>query len=122
MKKKILIVEDNPEMLALEKELLENAGYEVLEATTARDGVVIAAARLPDLILMDIRLPSKKRGIGAAKLLRKEEATRNIPIIFVSAYAGGMQETEIKNIENYGYILKPFHIEDFLKTIKEYIA
>ena len=121
IKKRILIIEDDFEMRRLEKDLLETAGYEVLESGNAKDGVKLAVKEKPDLVLMDVRLPSKKKGIGAARILRNDEGTRDIPIIFVTAYAEGENTREIKNITGCEYITKPFHVRAFVKMVKRYI-
>ena len=120
-KKKILIIEDDDSMRGLEKKLLQAHGYEVLEASDAKEGTAIAVENQPDLILMDIRLPSKKRGIGAAKIIRNREETSHIPIVFVTGYSKGEDTVEIQNIPNCGYIVKPFENDDFLATIARYI-
>jgi two-component system cell cycle response regulator DivK len=121
MKKRILVVEDDFEMRKLEKELLETAGYEILEAGNAKDGIAVAVKERPDLILMDIRLPSKKRGIGAARILRKDERTRGIPIIFVTGYTEGEDTEEVKNIANCEYVTKPFRMRALLKAVKRHV-
>ena len=84
MKKKALVVDDNLNNLMLEKDLLEVAGFEVFEAEDAATGMAIARKEIPDIIVLDIRLPDM-RGSEAAKLLRQEKATRDIPIVFVTA-------------------------------------
>tara|TARA_Y100000031_G_C8026008_1_gene294913 strand:+ start:26 stop:394 length:369 start_codon:yes stop_codon:yes gene_type:complete len=121
MKKKILIIEDDDSMRKVERKLLELSGYEVFEASNAKDGNALAVKEKPNLILMDIRLPSKKRGIGAAKILRKQEQTSDIPIIFVTGYKKGEETKEIQGIANSGYITKPFESNDLLKAIEKYI-
>ncbi|MFC1479918.1 response regulator [Candidatus Omnitrophota bacterium] len=121
MKRRILIVEDNFEVRQLEKDLLERSGYEILEAKNAKDGIALAIGEKPDLILMDIRLPSKKKGIGAARILRSNEKTRDIPIVFVTGYDIGEDTNEIKNIPNCGYITKPINIHSFVEEIEQYI-
>jgi DNA-binding response OmpR family regulator len=121
MKKKILIVEDNADMRTLEKDILEEAGYETLQASRAKEGIAIALEEVPDLILMDVRLPSKKRGIGAAKILRKEEKTKDIPIIFVTAFDLIEDLGEVKTITKSDHILKPFEITDFLNKVKTWL-
>ncbi|MDP8298703.1 MAG: response regulator [Candidatus Tantalella remota] len=121
MKKKILIVEDNVDMRMLEREILEEAGYKTLEASRAKEGIAIALEEVPDLILMDVRLPSKKRGIGAAKILRKEEKTKDIPIIFVTAFDLIEGSGEVQSITKCDHILKPFEIEDFVNKVKMWL-
>jgi len=76
MKKRILLVEDNADHRLIERTSLEAEGFEVLEAGTAKKGIELALKEVPDLILMDIRLPYKAKGIGAAKILRKDRRTR----------------------------------------------
>ena len=121
MSKKVLIVEDNAQMRFLEREILEERGYEVLESATSKDGIDLAVEKVPDIILMDVRLPSKKRGIGAAKALRKIDKTRDIPIIFVTGYADGEGSPEIKSITNCGYLTKPFEVKTFIEKVEKYI-
>ena len=119
--KKVLIIEDNDEMRAFEKKLLESVGYEVLLSTDAKEGTTLAIEKQPHLIIMDIRLPSKKRGIGAARILRNHEATAHIPIIFVTAYSQGEETKEVQNISNCGYLSKPFDNKELLAIVKRYL-
>lgn len=122
MNKRILIVEDDPDLRLIEKTQLEKAGYSVIESDNATDGVSMAIKEKPDAIIMDVRLPYKKRGIGAAKIIRSSSEGRNIPIIFVTAYSAWEESKEIKNIARSVYLIKPYdptvlikHIEDLLK-------
>lgn len=122
MKKKILIIEDDGSIRRLERKLLEAHGYEVIESKEAKEGTALAIAEKPDLILMDIRLPSKKRGIGAARILRKHHETRDIPIVFVTGYQQGEETKEVANIPNCSYITKPFENKDLLGVIAKYLT
>ena len=122
MKKKILIIDDDFQLRMIEKKNLEMSGYEVLESDNAADGIKLATEKKPDLILMDIRLPYKKRGIGAAKIIRNDDRTRNIPIIFVTAYPEWEYEDEVRNITNCGYLTKPFKTSHLLEYIQRYLA
>ena len=82
MKIKALVVDDNGNNLMLEKDLLEVAGFEVLLAKNATDGIAIARKEKPDIIVMDVRLPDM-RGTEAAKILHQDKETCDIPIVFV---------------------------------------
>ena len=117
--KKIVIIEDDEIVLELEKRLLEQNGYSVSAAKDSNQGIALVGEVKPDLIILDIRLPCKKKGIGAAKIMRKSEATRTTPILFVTGYLEGEESGEIKTIPNCRYITKPFDIGHFLKTVKE---
>jgi CheY-like chemotaxis protein len=120
VRKKALVVDDNANSLMLEKDLLEVAGFEVFEAENAADGIAIARREKPDIIIMDIRLPDL-RGSEAARILRQDKETRDIPIVFVTAsvMAGGMEE--IRNITNSGFIGKPINTRTFAKEIGQFI-
>ena len=120
MSKKALVVDDNGNNLMLEKDLLEVAGFEVFEADNASSGIAIARKEKPDIIIMDIRLPDM-RGSEAARILRQDKETCDIPIVFVTAsvLAEGMEE--IKNITKSGFIGKPINTRTFAKIIGQFI-
>ena len=120
MKRIALVVDDNANNLLLEKDLLEVAGFEVFEAENATDGIAIARKEKPDIIIMDMRLPDM-RGTEAARILRQDKGTRDIPIVFVTAsvMAEGMEE--IKDIPNIGFIGKPINTRTFAKEISQFI-
>jgi len=120
MRKKALVVDDNGNNLMLEKDLLEVAGFEVFVAENASSGIAIARKEKPDIIIMDIRLPDM-RGTEAARILRQDKETSNIPIVFVTAsvMAGGIEE--IKNIPNSGFIGKPINTRTFAKEVSQFI-
>ena len=120
MKKKALVVDDNGNNLMLEKDLMEVAGFEVLEAEDASSGIAITKKEKPDVIIMDVRLPDML-GTEAARILRQDKETRDIPIIFVTAsvLAEGMEE--VKSIPNSGFIGKPINTRNFAKEISQFI-
>ncbi len=120
MKKKALIVDDNGNNLMLEKDLLEVAGFEVFEAKEALTGIIIARKEKPDIIIMDLRLPDM-RGSEAAKILRKDEETRDIPIVFVTASVLPEGRGEMEGITNSGFIGKPIDTRTFAKEIWQFI-
>ena len=99
MRKKALVVDDNGNNLLLEKDLLEVAGFEVFEAENATSGIAIARKERPDIIVMDVRLPDM-RGSEAARILRQDKETRDIPIVFVTASVMAEGREEITHIPN----------------------
>ena len=110
-----LVVDDNTKNLMLEKDLLDIAGFDVYEAENATAGIEIARKQMPDIIIMDIRLPDM-RGSDAARVLRKEKGTSDIPIVFVTAsVVEGMED--IGTISNSGFIGKPINTRTFAKEI-----
>ena len=120
MKKKALIVDDNGNNLMLEKDLLEVAGFEVFEAENASDGIAIARKEKPDIIIMDVRLPDML-GTEAARILRRDKATCDIPIVFVTASVMAEGTEDIKAITNSGFIGKPINTRTFAKEISQFI-
>ncbi len=120
MKKKALVVDDNKNNLMLEKDLLEVAGFEVFEAENAADGIAIARKERPDIIILDVRLPDM-RGSEAARILRQDKETSDIPIIFVTASVMAGEKEEINSITNSGFIGKPINTRTFAKEISQFI-
>lgn len=120
MKKKALVIDDNGNNLMLEKDLLDVAGFEVLEAENAADGITIARREKPDIIIMDVRLPDM-RGTEAARILRQDKETSDIPIVFVTASVMAEGREEIKEITNSGFIGKPINTRTFAKEISQFI-
>ena len=120
MRKKALIVDDNANNLLLEKDLLEVSGFEVFEAENANVGIAIARKEKPDIIIMDVRLPDM-RGSEAARILREDKETSDIPIVFVTASVMAGEREEINAISNSGFIGKPINTRTFAKEISQFI-
>ena len=117
----ILIVEDDLKSRKLLRDVLTAKGYKTSEAENAEDGVQIAQESLPDVILMDIRLPGMS-GIDALHILREDETTTGIPVIAVTASVMESQKTEaicagFDGIEN-----KPVNMRSLLALISKFIA
>ncbi|HLN48577.1 MAG: response regulator [Steroidobacteraceae bacterium] len=113
---RILIVEDNPANMALATFLLQSVGHTVLSTTDAEAGLTLARAEQPNLILMDIQLPGLD-GLKATALLKRDAATRAIPVIALTALAMAGDEERIRAAGCDGYIAKPFAYREFLATI-----
>ena len=86
----ILIIDDSRTAIAVLKRTLEPTGYSVISAASGEEGIDMAKLHMPDLILMDVIMPGLN-GFQATRILRKEESTKNIPIIIIS---GNEQATE----------------------------
>ncbi len=118
---KVLIVEDNPANMRLATFLLQSAGHAVLNATDAETGLALARDEQPDLVLMDIQLPGID-GLQATALLKRDEATRDIPVIALTALAMKGDEERIRAAGCDGYIAKPLAYREFLATISAQLA
>jgi DNA-binding response OmpR family regulator len=114
--KKVLVAEDEPDIRGLIVFSLQYAGYKVVEALNGEDAVKLAEVEQPDLILLDVRMP-RMNGYEACSVLKAQEATRGIPVVFLSARG---QETEIKQGLELGaeeYILKPFAPDELYQRV-----
>ena len=120
MKTKALVVDDNQNNLLLENDLLEVAGFEVFTAENGAGGIAVALKERPDIIIMDVRMPDMD-GIAAAMVLRQEESTRDIPIVFVTASVLAEGREEIGSIPNTGFIGKPINTRTFVEEISKYL-
>ena len=118
---KILIIEDNPLNLELAQDLLELAGYRVLSAPIAEMGIKIAMSEIPDLILMDIRLPGMN-GLEAIRLLKQDNLTKRIPIVALTANAMPGEEERALQGGSVGYITKPINTRQFASQVADYLS
>src|SRR4029079_15116748 len=100
------MVEDTPANMTLAIFLLESAGHVVINAADAEAGLTLARDEQPDLILMDIPLPGMD-GLEATRLLKRDDATRGIPVIALTALAMKGDEARIRAAGCVGYIAKP---------------
>ncbi len=113
---KVLIVEDNPANMTLAVFLLESAGHTVVSATDAETGLALARDQQPGLILMDVQLPGMD-GLEAIAQLKRDQGTRDIPVIALTALAMKGDEERIRAAGCDGYIAKPMNYQDFLLAV-----
>lgn len=119
--KRILVADDDPVILRLIQVNLELEGYQVLTANNGQEAVDMATAELPDLVILDIMMP-RLDGYQACEQLKSAEATKQIPVIFLSAKA---QQGDIEKGKSYGvvdYLTKPFDPSDLLDVVERYIS
>ena len=114
----ILIVEDDDKTLKLLRDTLQACGYTVIEATSGREAVERAAKEKPDLITMDLQLPVMN-GLDATRAIKTNPATKNIPIIAVTASAMKGQDQIALEAGCDAYVCKPFDIDALLEKVKE---
>lgn len=115
--KRILIIEDEQPIREMICFALENAGFEIHEAADARQAQVMIAEALPDLILLDWMLPGVS-GIEYARRLKKEDLTKEIPIIMLTARTE--EEDKVQGLESGAddYVTKPFSPRELVARIK----
>jgi two-component system, cell cycle response regulator DivK len=108
----VLVVEDNPRNLKLVRDVLEHAGMRILGAGTAGEGLRLARAERPDLVLMDIGLPDMD-GERALAALRADEAMRSIPVAALTAFAMKDDRARFLAAGFDGYLEKPISVREF---------
>lgn len=116
--KRILLVEDNELNLDMLNRRLNRLGYTILVAMDGAAGVKLAQEEQPDVILMDMSLPVMD-GWEATRLLKNEDATRNIPIIGLSAHAMSEDRTRAFDVGCDDYETKPVHLDRLLAKIEK---
>jgi CheY-like chemotaxis protein len=117
--KTILCVDDDPTQLMLLRLALTRAGYKVLEALDGKEGVELAVAHKPDLIIMDLMMPVMD-GAVAVQHIRKNDVTKAIPILILSAYARGEQAKRALGAGANEMISKTFILTDLVDKINGY--
>ncbi len=116
----ILVVEDNPINLKLVRDILKASGYRVAESTTGEEALDALKFIRPDLILMDIQLPGMD-GLRAARLLRDNPETRDIPVVALTAHVMKGDEVRAKEAGCAGYIPKPIEPGNFPRQIAAFL-
>ena len=114
---KILIVDDEPTVHRLLQHHLERAGYELLAATNGREAIEMARREDPQLIVMDVMM-AEMDGITALRCLKKEEDTREIPVIMITANAHSVTKQESEAAGASYFLTKPFSPKQLISEIR----
>ena len=118
MAKKLLIVDDEPDLLRLTALFLTKKGYDVLTAIDGEMGVLVAKESKPDFILLDIKLP-KIDGYEVFRRIRGDRSLARMPIVFATADASVHVSENAERLGAEGYLLKPFETTALIDKIEE---
>jgi two-component system cell cycle response regulator DivK len=118
-RRKILVVDDEPMNMKLFTLTLNKRGYNVLQAADGFHGFVLANDELPDLIVMDVRMPLLS-GLQVTRSLKDSSYTRNIPVLIATAFL--IDEEELRESGCDAYIAKPFATRKFLGAVDSLLA
>jgi two-component system cell cycle response regulator DivK len=116
----VLYIEDNHDNLVLVRRILRAESIDLLEATSAQEGIALAEKHVPDLILMDINMPGMD-GLAATSHLRQLPALRDVPIVAVTANVMREVLEETLAAGCNGYIPKPIDIDMFINEVLSYL-
>lgn len=119
--KTILVVEDNEMNMKLMRAVLQVGNYRTLEASDAETGLRLAREHRPDLILMDIQLPSMD-GLSATKIIKADPDLRDIPVFAVSGFAMESDKEKAREAGFAGYIVKPVSVKALLDTLSRHFG
>ena len=120
MSKCILVVEDQADNRRILRDMLGNAGYELIEAESGEEALTAIEAQRPDLILMDIQLPVMD-GYEATRRIKSNPGMKEIPIIAVTSYALSGDEGKARAAGCNAYVTKPFSPRALLAKVREFL-
>lgn len=117
----ILVVDDLPENLRLMTELLSQRGYRVRSARSGRMALKTLQVKLPDIILLDIKMPDMD-GYQVCERLKADEATRQVPVIFVSALDEVFDKVKAFRVGGVDYLTKPLQVEEVVARLENQLV
>ncbi len=121
MAKTVLIIEDNEQNMYLMKYLLEARGYRAMTARDGHEGIAVARTEVPDVILLDIQLPTMS-GHEVARTLKADPSVSAIPIVAVTSYAMPGDREEVMAAGCTGYIEKPIDPDTFIEEMESFVG
>lgn len=127
MQKKVLAVDDEPDVLAFYSEVLEDNNFIPITAESALEGMIKAREEKPDLIILDIMMP-KKSGMLMYKELKKDPDLRSIPVIIITAipkqvdFISLLRAHTARRIAPEGHLIKPITADDLIKVINKVLG
>jgi DNA-binding response OmpR family regulator len=113
----VLVVDDEPDLLALVRSTLELAGHEVVTASDGVEAVRVAVASSPDAVVLDIMMP-RQDGLTTLRQLRQGPRTQSIPVLLLSAKAGAIDVEVGMKAGAAGYMTKPFAPSDLVAEVQ----
>ncbi len=117
---RVLIVDDNEKNMRLARDVLRLAGFETIEAASGGEGITLALEHVPDLILMDVRLPDMD-GTSAARKIREDARTARIPIVALTSLAMKGDREVLLAAGFDGYLEKPISVRKFPQQVRSFV-
>ena len=134
MPKRILIIDDDPDVVVFLSTLLQDHGYDTLDASDGVEGLEVTRSQKPDLILMDLMMPQKS-GISLLSELKQDEELKDIPVVMVTGVSGetgidletffqraSQVNNDSQSLKPNGYVEKPVDPDKLLHLVKNLIG
>lgn len=121
MAKRVLIADDEPNIVTSLEFLMEQAGYEIRVATNGQEALDLAASFHPDLLLLDIMFPVKS-GYEVCQRLKSEPTTRGIKVVVLSAKGRDVEVAKALELGADAYITKPFSTRELVAKVRELLG
>lgn len=127
MQKKVLAIDDEPDVLTFYSEVLEDYDYIAITAESGLEGLIKAREEKPDLIILDIMMP-KKSGMLTYKELKKDPDLKSIPVVIITGvpkevdYMTLLDRASMKHIAPAGHLVKPITPDDLIKEIERMLS
>ena len=121
MKKKILLVDDEPDIQTIVGARLTALGFEVLIAQDGQEGLDLARNEFPDVILLDLMLP-KLDGYKVCRMIKFDKTFEHIPVIILSAKGSNVDKKLAEQAGADAYMVKPFDVKVFTQTVQKLIG
>jgi len=120
--KRILLVDDDPEIVESMRTVLEAKGYDVMVARDGNQGLALAEREMPDLLILDMMMPKKSGFLVLERLKGKDAKTRKMPTIMITANEGGRHRAYAEMLGVEEYIRKPFALDKLLSSVDRLIG
>ncbi|MBU0704845.1 MAG: response regulator [Chloroflexi bacterium] len=121
---KILVVDDDPDFVLINRTILEAEGYEVLEAANGNEALEIMRRDRPDLILLDVMMSTTLEGVDVSREVKSDPDLKNVPIVMVSSIATSEYAAEFPDDEHIpiaAWISKPIQPAVLLRTVQRFV-
>ena len=117
----VLIVDDNARNRKLVADVLRTAGFRTLEAASGKEGISLAVEHLPEVVLLDLRLPDMD-GTDVARELRSSARTARLPLVALSALRPDINGDRLRAAGFAGYLEKPIDVREFPHQVRRYCS
>jgi DNA-binding response OmpR family regulator len=121
MAKRVLIADDEPNIVISLEFLMEQAGYEIKVATNGVEALDLARSFRPDLVLLDVMVPLKS-GYEVCQQLKSDPATREVKVVMVSAKGRDVEVAKALELGADAYITKPFSTRELVAKVREILG